>query len=126
MYQAFLAISANAHAHADKFLSKRAFKGKLTPRQIYALAAYQITCVDKTAESVAEKLGFHAGRVSPPFSSSVVSTAVSSAGSTAVSAAPSIAPSVAPSAASSTIASETTCMTTILANARGQSPIQCV
>jgi hypothetical protein len=86
MYESYVAIAANARAQADRFLSKRAFKAKLTPRQIYALAAYQVTCVDTAAASpsptVASSQAASTAHSSP---SAKASTAPSTIGSEATS-----------------------------------------
>lgn len=96
MVQSYKAIAANADEHATRFLARRVFKGKLEPRQIYALAAYQVTNVPSVLAAVEARLGVRS-------SSPVSSVAASSAQSTvSVATAPTIvAASKAPSAPAS-------------------------
>lgn len=55
--QNYRTLANNVLDVVDKFLSKRKFKAALTGRQIYAIAAYQITYVKPVIKAVEERLG---------------------------------------------------------------------
>jgi hypothetical protein len=62
MREAYCALVANTRTHAERFLFKRVFKARLTPIQIYALAAYHATVAER-AECAREGEAGEAGEV---------------------------------------------------------------